>query len=381
MRLLTAPYIGNHQEILYFTVSSYSQGQITRMNHQQKIEERMSADKVFNPKVVKRGIIIFALITVLTLIGIFLYTNTSTNLEVWYKMNPLYLLIGLVFIFNDLFLGALRNHIFVREFVPGISLMTSVKANLANIFMGAVTPSQSGGGPAQWYLFYRHGVSIPDNISNSFYNWISTLIFFPISGALAIYILDERVPDGFVKHLTEFGFSVFLTMLIVVTVALFSPRFVGRLLRALANLLARLSDKWSAKLSSWGDDAEDKMKDYQQKCMHLIKTKPQLMLYSFLLTLMLYFNKYSLAYLFCMALGISPSFWGIIAVMAVQYLLLYFAPSPGGSGIAEVSLVALLSAFMASDSAFTITILHRSYLIFIPAILGAWVVLRQVSSE
>ena len=163
---------------------------------------KMEASQVFNPKVVKRGIAIFAVITIVTMVVIFLYTNTGQSLEVWKKINPVYLLVGIIFIFNDLYIGALRNHIFVREFVPGISIWASVKANLANIFMGAVTPSQSGGGPAQWYMFYRHGVSIPDNISNSFYNWISTLIFFPLSGAAALYILDDKVPDGFVKHLT-----------------------------------------------------------------------------------------------------------------------------------------------------------------------------------
>jgi len=230
-------------------------------------------------------------------------------------------------------------------------------------------------------MYYREGVSIPDNISNSFYNWISTLIFFPLSGAAALYILDDKVPEGFVTHLTEFGFSVFSTMLVVVVVALFSPRLIGKILRLIATLLAKISGTWGGQLLAWGDKAEDQMKDYQIKYVDLIKNKPHLMLFSFVLTLILYFNKYSLAYLFCMALGLTPSFWGIIAVMAVQYLLLYFAPSPGGSGIAELSLVALLSAFLSADAAFTVTILHRSFLIFIPAILGAWVVLRQVSSE
>ena len=137
-------------------------------------------------------------------------------------------------------------------------------------------------------------------------------------------------------------------MFVVVMVALFSPRLVGRILRFLARLLAKVSGRWGTQLLGWGEKAEEQMKMYQVKYINLIKTKPQLMLFSFVLTIILYFNKYALAYLFCMALGLNPSFWGIIAVMAVQYLLLYFAPSPGGSGIAEVSLVALLSAFVLS---------------------------------
>jgi hypothetical protein len=67
--------------------------------------------------------------------------------------------------------------------------------------------------------------------------------------------------------------------------------------------------------------------------------------------------------------------------MAVLYLLLYFAPSPGGSGIAEISLVALFSPFISEDYSGSITLLHRSFLIFIPALIGAYIVLKQISKE
>ncbi len=341
----------------------------------------MNIKEVFNPTVIKKGIVIFISISLITLVGIFIYTNTGNTIEVWSEIKLKYLFLGLIFIFNDLYIGGLRNHIFIREFVPGISQWISVKANLANIFMGAVTPSQSGGGPAQWYVFYRSGVSIPDNISNSFYNWISTLIFFPLTGAMSIYILQDQIPDGFVLHLTKFGFSVFTTILIVVIVGLISPKLLGSLITSLGSLTRRFSVKWGEKIVALGQKTVASLIDYKKKYIGLLKTKPQLMLYSFLLTILLYFNKYALAYVFVLAFGIEADFWSIIAVMAVLYLLLYFAPSPGGSGIAEISLVALFSPFISEDYSGSITLLHRSFLIFIPALIGAFIVLKQISKE
>lgn len=341
----------------------------------------MNIKDVFDPQIIKRGVLIFISISLITLIGIFLYTNTGNTLEAWSKIKYTYLLLGLIFIWNDLYIGGLRNHIFIREFVPGISQWVSIRANLANIFMGAVTPSQSGGGPAQWYIFYRNGVSLPDNLSNSFYNWISTLIFFPLTGAMSIYILQDQLPEGFVLQLTKFGFSVFTTILIVVIVGLFSPQLLGKIIHLLGRIVSILSQKLGHQLNQAGDQIVLKMIDYRKKYIGLLKTKPQLMLFSFLLTILLYFNKYALAYIFVMAFGIEVNFWAIIAVMAVLYLLLYFAPSPGGSGIAEISLVALISPFVSEDYAGYITLLHRSFLIFIPALIGAWVVLRQIAKE
>ena len=351
------------------------------MSESDQNKKRMYATEVFNIKVIKRGVVIFISISLLTLIGIFFYTNTGKTLEAWSQINVGFLFLGLIFIFTDLYIGGLRNHIFIREFVPGISQMVSIKANLANIFMGAVTPSQSGGGPAQWYIFYRNGLSMPDIISTSFYNWISTLIFFPLTGALAIYILKDRVPDGFVYTLTQFGFSVFTSLLVVILVGLFSPQLLGRIIFSIGSFIGKSSTKWGDKLEKLGEKAVVSMTDYKKKYVDLLKTKPQLMVYSFLLTTILYFNKYALAYVFVLAFGLDVDFWAIIAIMAVLYLLLYFAPSPGGSGIAEISLVALMSPFISDDYTGSITLLHRSFLIFIPALLGAWVVLNQLSKE
>jgi uncharacterized protein (TIRG00374 family) len=247
--------------------------------------------------------------------------------------------------------------------------------------MGAVTPSQSGGGPAQWYIFYRHGVSLADMVSVSLYNMISTIIFFPISGLLAIFILRDKVPNGFVMHMTQFSFSVFMTLFLVTFLGLFAPRAFGVISGGVAKLIGMINTKWGNKLNEWSVFGLIKLAEYRIKYVGLIKRKPQLMLYSFLLTIILYFNKYSLAYIFVIAFGLNADFQGILAVMAVSYLLLYFSPSPGGSGIAEISITALLVPFVGEQVALTITLLHRSFLVFVPAMLGAIVVLRQISKE
>ena len=353
------------------------------------IEEKKQIDEdrvprindALNIKVIKKGILAFIAISIISLLAVFLYTNTGKTFDVWSRIHWHYILIGVVFIIVDLFIGAWRNHIFVRHFKPSLPFIISVKANLANIFMGAVTPSQSGGGPAQVYIFHRHGLGLADNISISFFNWISTIIFFPLTGAAALYILKDDAPSGFVMHLTKFGFSAFTTLFIIVAVGLFSPQVLGKIITGLGTIFNLLSNKWGQKLSDLGKKAVVTMTDYQKKYIGLIKTKPQLMVYSFLLTILLYFNKYVLAYIILLAFGQEADFWTVIAIQAVLYLLLYFSPSPGGSGIAELSISALMASIIAADYVASFTLLYRSFLVFIPALLGAFVVLRQISKE
>lgn len=345
------------------------------------MSDKLEQSKVFNPAVIKKGIIIFIGITLVAFIGIFLYNDGMANIQLWSQLKLVYLLIGLLFIAVDLYVGGLRNHLFIREFKPGISQMVSIKANLANIFMGAVTPSQSGGGPAQWYIFVRNGVKLADIVGVSFYTWICTLVFFPISGALAIFILKDSIPNGFVLNLTQFGFSVFSTLLTVILLGLFAPKVISYIINGLANIIGLFKASSSIKLKEGGAKGVEKLTEYRVKYLGLIKRKPQLMLYCFLLTIVLYFSKYALAYVFIIAFGFTPDFLSIIAVMGVSYLLSYFAPSPGGSGIAELGITALLIPIIGSELAPSITLLHRSFLVFIPALLGAIVVLRQISQE
>lgn len=340
-----------------------------------------SLKSYFNPRLIKRGIVLFIGISLVGLIAIFLYTNTGKTLEVWKTISWSYLLLGLLLVVNDLFLGGLRNHIFIREFKKGISLWVSIKANLANIFIGAVTPTQSGGGPAQFYIFYRNGISLIDSFSNSFYNYISTMIFFPLSGAVALFILQNNIPSGLVLHLTKFGFTVFITILIVISVGLVSPGLIGKLIKAIGNVLSSFKPNSGERLIQFGLTAEIKMLDYRQRFISLIRTKPQLMLYSFLLTVVLYFNKYLVAYIILLAFGLETDFWTVIAIQAVVYLLLYFAPSPGGSGIAELSISGLMSGIISQDYLASFTLLFRGFLVFIPAIIGSLVVLRQIASD
>ncbi len=350
-------------------------------NTQNPPEDRLKVTKVFNKTVIKRGILLFVGITILSLTGIFLYTNTGKTLEIWKSIDWIYILLGFVFIFNDLFIGGFRNHIFAREFIPGISQMVCIKANLANIFMGAVTPSQSGGGPAQWYILYRNGLTFTDILGISFYNWISTIVFFPLTGLMALYILKDNAPDGLVMHLTKFGFSIFTTLFVVIFLALFAPNLISFVIKSIAKLIGLVRQKWGEKLSTAGDKGMATLSDYRGKYLGLIQRKPWLMLYSFVLTIVLYFNKYLLAYVFVMAFGIDADFWTVISIQAVVYLLLYFAPSPGGSGLAELSISALMVGIIGQDYIASFTLLYRSFLVFIPALLGSYVVLRQISKE
>lgn len=347
----------------------------------QETQKSIRKNVLFNPKLIKKGLFYFISISIITFVLIFLYTNTGNTLDIWKSLNLKYILICLCLVGIDLWLGGYRNHIFIKELKPGLSQWVSFRANLANFFMGSITPSQAGGGLAQLYLYHKHEVKVSDAITLGFINWVSTLIFFPISGFLAYQIISDKIPEGYISHLAQFGFFIFLLLSVVIFIALYTPESIGNFIQWISSILIKINKKWTEKLTSFGEKAKTSLVDYRNKCLQLLYRKPYLLFLSFLITILLYFNKYVLGYFIILSFGVEADFWVVIALQSIIYLLLYFAPSPGGSGIAEISIAGLMAGVLSEDYLTSFTLIQRTMLMYIPSAIGAYVVLKLLKEE
>lgn len=61
--------------------------------------------------------------------------------------------------------------------------------------------------------------------------------------------------------------------------------------------------------------------------------------------------------------------------------MIYFAPSPGGSGFAEVSISVLFGKIVPVALIPILTLLQRSFLLFFPALIGAWVIINLLRKQ
>ena len=343
--------------------------------------EKPSIKKAFSLKTIRKGIIYFILLSLTSFTVLFFYNNTTDVLQVLKNLSPMYLLLALGMGGLDLWIGGYRNHIFASRYQPGISKWVCFKANLANIFLGAVTPSQSGGGPAQIYIWYRAGITLTQAFTISLVNWFSTLLFFPLSALLAIYFIEDEFSGDLFPFLLKSGFSIFSTVFLVVVIAFWKPIWIGKGAKILARFLGNLSAKWKTKLNGWGDKTYEAVQGYQVSCTEMLLQNPWLWPSSYLLTVILYFNKFCLAYVLVLGMGATADFWTVIAIQVVLQFVLYFAPSPGGSGIAEFGIAVLMAGVLTANLIPVFTLLHRIFLLFLPAVIGSFVVLRELKKH
>ncbi len=341
-------------------------------------EEILQRNKYFNYKMIRRGVLIFMGITLVSFTAIFLHSNTGESLEALKNIDPIYFALVIFLVLMDWCIGAYRNHIFVKKVIPDVSFSVTFNANLANIFMGAVTPSQTGGGPMHLYMLNRGGVKLADGIVLSIINFISTIIFLVASAGASLYYLKDKEMNDSLYLLIQSGFSIFSTLFVLIFVGLIAPSWISKGLQRLGGILGNLLPKYRSRIEKIVSGTTTKLHEYNETISIFVKKHPILLPMSLVVTILLYFNKYLIGYFIVLGLGYSPDFWSVIAIHAVITFLLYFAPSPGASGIAEISISFLMGQIIPVAGLATFTILQRFFSLMLPAAIGAILVLKEL---
>jgi uncharacterized protein (TIRG00374 family) len=343
--------------------------------------DKQEVKRVFNKNIIIKGAFWFALITVITIAGIFFYTNTGNTLNALTHISYKYIAICFLMLAVDLTLGGWRNHIYVRKLNPEVSAWVSFRANVANMFMGAVTPAHSGAGPAQIYVYTSAGVTFIDSFAINLINLGATLIFMPLAGFVAIMMMDTSTISGIIPAMLRYGFSFFLLFLMAFLLAFWKPVWVGAIIRKIANGLASLFPNKRGDLTKWANSSYSGINKYQQTCSVILKQNPSLFPLSLVITTLLYLNKYCLQFVILLGLGVNASLVQVISIQVLIQFMIYFAPSPGGSGFAEVGISVLFGRIVPNALLPIFTLLQRSFLLFFPALIGAYVVINLLRKD
>lgn len=326
-----------------------------------------------------KGLLVFSIITVAALAILFALTHSDDTVEAFREYSAKCLLLTLLLLFFDILLGAWRNHVFMHRLDPSVEFATSLRANLANTFVGAITPSQGGGGPAQFYIYHSKGASIGQAVFVAAFNYLSTLVVFISGAVLALVLLPGRFGHRYTGIIVV-CFLVFAVELVLLVLAMARPRLFTRLLGKVSGILSRRFPRAGRELTRLTVRITSEVETFRDSSRMFFRGKKAMFPLSLFLTLLLYLNKYVISYTVLLGLGIEADFLTVIAIQAVLMCIIYFSPSPGGSGIAELSIAALMSVVVPESRLGVFTFLQRFFLLYLPMLFGSIVVIGELSS-
>src|SRR6267142_1117428 len=342
------------------------------------------------PRLLRRGLELFAAISlggVALLVGYYLIRfgdRVDVFLEPFLRLHWGWMAVGLVLASMDWVGGGFRLWICTRYIHPGVKLKDMILAGGFGAWGAYLTPFQSGSAPMSIWVMKRSGVPVPEAITSIFVTFIATVGFFAIAGPLAVWlgagkslaqhglVLGITLYDLFKTSLTIFG----LLGLLMLTAMVF-PGVMKRLIQRLAARIARRSPNAAVrmeKLLGGVDRAHD--------CMVAFGSPKGLL--TLLLAIVISYAVFGLKiqdrYVTMRVLGIPADFTDILLLQTLISFLLYFAPTPGGSGLAELTSAAVMSIYVLRELTPSYTLIWRFINSYATVIVGAlifWYWLRR----
>jgi hypothetical protein len=336
---------------------------------------------LLTPRLLKRGLQVFALISVLGVVAILFVTGAwEATLDAFAQVRPVWLLAALVLASSDWLGGGLRIWLLTRHVWKNTPYWGMVIAGGLTAWAAYLTPAQTGGGPTMILTMKRFGVPIPEAMTSTLMSFITTVVFFAIAGPLCVVFGAGR---SLAAHgVLGLGFSlydvfkttaaVFAVVGFVLIMMVSFPRRTAALLHRLAQwLLAHRGGRWAARLEGMRDGL-----DRMQSCVRSYFSTPAGWLQMFVGILtsgLAHANRLLAGYVAMRALGLEAHFVDILVLQVTVSFLLYFAPTPGGAGAAEAISAAIMSTYVPDALLPAYTIIWRFTMSYATVIFGSFV--------
>jgi uncharacterized protein (TIRG00374 family) len=307
--------------------------------------------RLLTPKLLVRG---FEISVAASLMGFgltLLYGNDfSAFLAGVKRLHWGWLLVGVVLASMDWIGGGLRNWVVVRHIFPRPSLKGMILAGGMGAWAGYITPLNSGAGPMTMYTMRRYGVPLPVAVSSTFMSFVATILFFAIAGPLAIVFGAGRSLGGRGNVVGLTLYDLFLGSLgivaiigVLMAVVVFFPRFVAGLIHRAAEAIGRRSRRVADRLEGLRhgiDQAHESVVAFNAPRGWLA------LFWATVLSGPSHANKLLAGYVALRTIGLEPNFVDILLVQTLVMFLLYFAPTPGASGIGELLSAVVMSTYV-----------------------------------
>jgi len=296
-----------------------------------------------------------------------------------------------------------------RTLAPGVRFGTCVRAELANAAMNLITPAHSGGGPAQVYMLTRTGVPAGTALTMSLIGFLGTMV---VLAGMAVYCLFATNVHAGPLFVTSGGAIV--TLAAAMTLGAACPDLLRRVVSSVARALWVLAGRrwaledWQPPAGALQACAVDRLDRISRKLVDLIFTfhddvrrffrlgGPSFVWVCLLSTVFLG-ARVVLAILSLGFLGLGsdeafglPTGFGTaslrqIAESQLQLIfIMFFAPTPGGAGIAEGASLSVMAGIVPSSVAPLYNLLWRVSTAYLAALAGfvslGWALARDAST-
>lgn len=313
----------------------------------------------------------------------------------WVELRWGYLALILLCLPVETTASALRTWALCRVLPPRVTLWTAIKAEWANVAISLLTPSQSGGGPGQIYMLSRAGVSVPTALTISLISFLGTMVGLFAMGLYSLFVSGLAATGPLLAGAIWALTGISAAMLVAALAPGLFRVALGTLSRAACRLAGageHLRDWWPPRAARTGPPVDrmdpltarlaDMIHTYRDDVRRFLRVGKASFAWVCLLSLVFLFSRCLLPYLCVRFLGIQAStLGGIVEAQMALIFLVFFAPTPGGAGLAEGASLSIMTAIVPMGFAPYYNLLWRFSTAYLAAIAGLVCLARALGAD
>ena len=326
---------------------------------------------------IKTGLMVFlalSIISAMALVYLGNYKDIWDNLK---NMRVGYGLLAGIAVIGYWALNGLKFQILIKGLGADVRFWDSFRAFVANLFLGAVTPFQTGGGPLQIYILSRAGVPIAIAFSGCLVGAMLTILSL-VSSTLVILIfkIDLGLESSqFMGAIFSVVSLIFLLAMSLFILSLFKMEIFKWTIGKSLNFFTRGKTSFVERVMGGLDQYSECMSIYA-------KTQKRTLVAAGLLTLVSIALFSLVAPLILAGLNCIQVVSRVFLAQFILNFIIYFSPTPGGSGVAEFCNYWMMTSVTGGQNMMEIyTLIWRFFTNFLGVGLGGLIVLTLFRKE
>src|SRR5690242_16738884 len=336
------------------------------------------------PRLLRRGLELFAVISLVGVVVVLAVygENVQAVAHTLLHLQWGWIILGLGLASMDWIGGGTRLWVVARHVHPGVRLRDMIIAGGMSAWAAYLTPFQSGAGPTMMWVMRRSGVRLPEAMTSTFMTFVATVAFFAITGPLAIYLGAGKslARHDIVLGITYYGLfrtslTIFGILGVLMLVAMVFPVWLRDAVHWLATRLEHRSSRVAARIAQLREGI-----DRAHECLVAFGSPRGwlALLWAVLLSGPSHANKLLAGYVALRTLALHTNFVDILLLQTFITFLLYFAPTPGSSGLAELLSAVVMKIYVPAPELPSYTLIWRFINSYVTVIVGSLLFWRWI---
>lgn len=290
------------------------------------------------------GITIMVVLMVFTISQVLKGESVDSIMRALRSVKAIYILVGIGMMLVYASFEGINIWLIVKGLKQKTSIFKCIGYGFVGFYFSSITPSASGGQPAQVYFMKKDGISVTSS------SLTLMLILFTHQLVVVIYaligvLLNTNIGGSQLANtlLLAFGFITNALLLIGIIMLVYWPKLVFKILNFFGLLLHRTRiiknrEKIEKKISS-------SVEEYERGAIYM-RNNPILILQVTLLTVVQISFLYGVPYVIYKGFGLSGySVMDLILMQAILNIAVSSLPLPGGVGASESLFLGMFSVF------------------------------------